>query len=235
MTYKKSVIVSPDIYNDTTDNLKNMGIDIIYSMQNQNVSDKLKFHADMQIAKLSDTDYVCAPECFDYYKKALSPYNVNLISGNTYLSCNYPYDIAYNIIITNSYAFHNFKYTDSIIKQKLGTKKLINVSQGYTACILCNLGNGAFITSDMGIYKTLIKNNFDVLFIDDSDILLPGYNHGFFGGSSFMINRDTLAVNGNAKYHRNYDDIRAFCKNYDISLVSLSNSPIMDIGSFISV
>ena len=50
-----------------------------------------------------------------------------------------------------------------------------------------------------------------------------------------MVSPDILAVNGNAKYHRNYDDIRAFCQNYNISLVSLSNNPIMDIGSFIPV
>lgn len=232
---KKSFIVSPDIYSDSLLNLKNMGIDVIFSMQNNNVSPKLSYHADMQIAKVTDTDYVCAPECFNYYSKILQQYDVNIISGNTYLSCNYPCDIAYNIIINKSVAIHNFKYTDSVLKNKLNNVKLISVSQGYTACTLCAISDNAYITSDMGIYKTLISNKLDVLLVDDSNISLPGYSHGFLGGASFMIYNDTLAVNGNARFHKNYEDIKSFCQNYCVSLLSISNKAIMDIGSFIPV
>jgi len=233
--YYKGVIVSPDIYPDSVKNLKSLGFDVLYSCKNKNVSLPLVYHADMQIAKISDELYVSAPECYEYYADILKVKNKNLICGNTYLSCNYPMDIAYNIVITKTKAIHNFKHTDFEIKNNILNKKKINVSQGYTACTLCALSDEAFITSDAGICKTLNSNGCDVLLIDDSSILLPGFDHGFFGGSSVMISKDLLAVNGKIEAHTDYNNIKSFCLNYGIYLTSLSNDPIMDIGSFIKI
>lgn len=230
-----AVIVSPDVYDDTINNLKNCGLNVVFSMQNKNVSDILSYHADMQIANINYTTYVCAPECYSYYCDILKNYKKNIVAGNTFLSSNYPQDIAYNIVITNSCAIHNFKYTDSVIKNYLANKNIINVSQGYCACTLCALGNNAFITSDRGLYKTLVSNNLDVLLIDDSCILLPGFDHGFIGGASVMINGKLLAVNGKIQDHPDYDNIKSFCLNYGICVESFSNNPIMDIGSFVVI
>lgn len=233
--FSESVIVSPDIYPCSAENLKSMGIEVLFSCENKNVSQYLRYHADMQIASISHDTFVAAPECFDYYEELLKNKNVNVLKGNTYLSCNYPADIAYNIIVTENCAIHNFKYTDSVLKSHLNTKKLINVSQGYTACTLRVISENAFITSDRGLYKILKQNKSDVLLINDDSILLPGFDHGFFGGSSVMLSADLLAVNGRVEEHPDYDNIKAFCLNYGVELLSLSNSPVMDIGSFILV
>lgn len=45
----------------------------------------------------------------------------------------------------------------------------------------------------MGIYKTLIKENFDVLLIPFGDIELPGLNYGFIGGVGGMISSNSMA------------------------------------------
>ncbi|MBR3933428.1 MAG: hypothetical protein IKJ68_05930 [Clostridia bacterium] len=229
------LIVSPDIYPDSVEKLKFLGFDILFSCKNYSVSHPLMYHADMQITRISDDFYVCAPECFEYYTDILKKYNKTIIRGNTYLSCNYPSDIAYNIIITESLAIHNFKYTDSAVKSNIINKNLINVSQGYTACTLCPVSGKAFITSDAGIYKKLNSIGYDVLLIDDSKIVLPGFDHGFFGGSSVMLSNDLLAVNGKVEDHPNYNNIKSFCLNYGINLLSLCDKPIMDIGSFIKI
>jgi len=233
--YPRAIIASPDIYPDSFKKLKSMGIEVLFSCKNENVSKPLYYHADMQIVPVSCDTFIVAPECYNYYKNLLENYNIKLIKGNTYLSCNYPLDIAYNIIVTEKYAIHNFNHTDSVLKSKLDTKKFINISQGYTACTLCALSDSAYITSDEGTSKKLSSFDFDILVINDKDIILPGFNHGFFGGSSVMLNSGLLAVNGNVCLHTDYDKINIFCQNHGVSLLSLSDNSIMDIGSLIPV
>ncbi len=229
---KNVIISSPDIYDDTAQNLKAFGYDVKSSCKNSNVLPSLAYHVDMQLVKISVNKLVSAPECYDYYTHMLKKYGIDLICGNTFLSCNYPGDIAYNIIIGENYAIHNFKYTDSVLKGLIEPAEFINISQGYTACTLCRLSDYAYITSDSGIYK-ILSEKFDVLLIDDSNVVLPGFDHGFFGGSSFMLTDDTLAVNGDIKTHKSHNEIKSFALNYGIHLLSLSKNPIMDIGSFV--
>ena len=231
----RAVIASPDIYDEAICNLKNMGIEVLLSCKNQGVMPALAHHTDMQITMLTPDIYVSSPECYEYYTELLKEYKIKIRRGNTYLSCNYPGDIAYNITVTEKIAVHNFKHTDSLVKSMLSGKKCVNVSQGYTACTLCAISDTAFITSDAGIYKSLSVEGVDVLLTDDSDILLPGFDHGFIGGSCFMADAKTLAVNGNIELHSSCKKIKEFCNLHSVSLLSLSRNPVMDIGSFIPV
>lgn len=231
----KAVICSPDIYPDSVKKLNSYGIEVLSSCKCENVLPPLSHHTDLQIAKIEENLFVCAPQLYEYYNTFLTEFNKELIKGNTYLSCNYPGDIAYNIIVTDQYAIHNFDYTDYIIKQKIKFKKKINVRQGYTGCTLCLISENAAITSDSGIYKSLVSNGFDVLFVNDEKILLPGFEHGFFGGSSFMLSPSVLAVNGNIESHNDCKAITHFCSNYGVDVLSLSNECIMDIGSVITL
>ena len=211
----KAVIVSPDIYKESVLSLVNMGINVLYSCENKAVMKPLAYHADMQIACVSPDTYVASPECYEYYCKILNDYKVKIHCGNTYLSCNYPQDIAYNITVTEKVAVHNFKYTDGILKSMLSCKKLINVSQGYTACTLCAISDTAFITSDAGIFKSLLQEGMHTLLINDDDVILPGFDHGFIGGSCFMADNKSLVVNGDAGLHRDYGKISEFCNLQD--------------------
>lgn len=231
----RAVICSPDIYTESVQKLESMGIKVLFSCKNQNVMLPLRYHVDMQIVKTGTSSYVCTPECYDYYCNLLKDYSVIVTGGNTYLSCNYPGDIAYNIIVTEKLAIHNFEYTDTTLKKSLTDKNMINVSQGYTACTLCQLTDNSFITSDMGIYKTLCKDGNDILLIDDTSVLLPGFDHGFIGGSTFMLSHDILGVNGNILSHSDCEKIISFCNEKSIKVISLCDKQIMDIGSFVII
>ena len=231
----KALIVSSDIYSESEKTLKKLGVEIIYSFENTNVHSALAKHADMQIVALGDNKYICAPETYDYYKDVLKKFDVELKKGDTYLSSNYPGDIAYNIIVTGKYAIHNFKYTDSVLAGNITDLKHINVSQGYCGCTICKIKDGAFITADCGVEKALIENGFDVLHISGKDILLPGFNEGFIGGCSFKILPDVLCVNGDIQTNADYDLIIDFCNCHGVTLLSLSDNPVMDIGSGVCV
>ena len=227
----KFTITSSDIYSDSRETLQSLGFEVYNSFNNTNVSTPVSKHVDMQLVHLCGNQYLCAPECYDYYCELSDIMGFDLIKGETYLSSNYPCDIAYNIIVTEKYAVHNFKHTDSKLAQSIKDRNWINVSQGYTACSVCTVNDSAFITADEGIYKALDSYNLDVLKISTGSVLLPGYDTGFFGGACFKISPNTLAVNGNIEYHPDCDKIISFCKKNNVDVLSLSDNPIMDIGS----
>jgi len=227
----KYVITSQDIYAESVSTLQGLGFEVYSSFNNTNVSTPVSKHVDMQLVHLGNNQYLCAPECYEYYYELFDKTGFNLIKGETFLSSNYPCDIAYNIIVTEKYAVHNFKHTDSQLAQYIKNRAWINVSQGYTACSVCRVNDSAFITADEGIYKALASYNLDVLKISTGSVLLPGYDTGFFGGACFRISTNTLAINGNIEYHCDCDKIISFCKSFNVDVLSLSDNPIMDIGS----
>ncbi len=230
---KKRIICSPLVYDDAAKTLAQGGFELLHSYENKAVAPPLWYHADMQLCALSDGKYISSPECWDYYKNIVE--KDNILRGNTYLSCNYPADIAYNILVSKSCAIGNFKYTDPLLLENLKGKKLINISQGYAGCTICQISDFGYITSDRGVHKALVSEGLDVLLINHGGIILKGYDCGFIGGSSVMLSRDILAVNGNAEALPDYDNIRSFCLNYGVSLLSLSNKPVADIGSFVII
>ncbi len=234
--YYKAIVVSSDIYPKSVKTLNKLGIEVIWSHKNLSVSPYLSKHADMQIVKACNLTYISTPECYEYYKKTLEKFSLNLICGNTYLSSNYPCDIAYNIVIGEKYAIHNFKHTDSIVKENLFNKKLVDVSQGYCSCTICSLPGDSFITSDFGVAKALLEHNdIKCLQISQGNVLLNGFDYGFFGGASFMIGPKTLAVNGDISTHPDYKAIVEFCEKQNTEIISLSPDKIMDIGSAVPI
>ena len=232
---KKALIVSDELFSSSKEQLAEFGFNLISTFVNNNVNPYLSRHADMQIVHIADRTYVCSPDCYDYYKQQLKNYYVNLLPGYTYLSCNYPEDIAYNIIITEKFAIHNFKYTDSLVCDLISGKSKINVSQGYSGCSVCKIASDVFITSDCGIAKALNKAECSVLQISHGNIILDGFNEGFIGGASFLISDKLLAVNGNLKLHPDYELVNSFCLSHGVEIISLSDNNITDIGSAVAV
>lgn len=216
--------------------LKSLGFDVIKSAENKCVSPYLSGHPDMQICKCTDDTFVCAPNCYEYYKFALAPYDVNILCGNTELECNYPMDIAYNVACVGNIAIHNFKYTDSVLNDyflNIGAQR-INVKQGYSKCNVCVVGKSGVITSDIGIYKQLLAAEIDVLLIDDGYISIFGWNSGFIGGASGMLNDEILAFCGDIRRHPNYPQIEKFCSEHGVTVISLFDGELTDYGSLVS-
>ena len=74
----------------------------------------------------------------------------------------------------------------------------------------------------------------DVLLIEKGDISLPPYDYGFFGGSTGMIGKDTLFVNGNLKTHSDADKIYAFLEKHSVKTVECEGN-LVDMGSIIAI
>lgn len=165
--------------------------------------------------------------------------NPHLFMGNTNkLKNNYPGNIIYNAVFTKVF-IHNLKYTDENLldfASKSGVQK-VHVPQGYSRCCCLPVTDDAFITSDAGMEKELVRHGADVLFIQKGHITLQGFDYGFIGGCAghLMINgKRTIIFNGNLTAHPDYEKIAAFIKDRDIEIIYFEEYPLEDIGSILT-
>ena len=160
------------------------------------------------------------------------------------LARNYPGNIRYNAVCTGKYFIHNLQYTDPDLLAAAEAKAAaehtsltkIHVKQGYTRCSLLPVDDQSFITSDIGIAKTLADYDTDVLLIRPGHILLPGFDCGFIGGTGgglLLAGRRLLVINGNIETHPDHKKIATFLEDRDIDLYYPKGSPLMDIGSIL--
>ena len=230
----KKVIVSCDCTNNIISSLEKFNIDVIKTFKNPDLPEGLSTHADLQICFIEDY-VITAPFAYEYYKELLPDYNV--VRGNSKVQGAYPNDISYNVLTSKKRLFHNLKYTDKKVLQVCSDVdySIYNVNQGYTKCTVCVVNENAVITEDEGVEKALKKSGFDVLYINSGDVVLKGYKNGFLGGASGLIDKDKLCFFGDITKHSNFTEIHDFAYKYGVSLISLSNEPLVDYGSIIPV
>ncbi len=192
----------------------------------------ISHHGDLSICHLGKDRFVTSKDSFEYYKERL-PF-ADLICGEKELKSPYPSDAAYCAAVFGSFALANEKITDRVLLSLLKEEfTFINVSQGYAKCNICPISENAAITEDAGIYKELSKY-IDVLLIEKGGIKLPPYDYGFFGGSTGMIDKNTLFINGSLKNHPSGDKIYAFLEKYSVKTVERDGA-IFDVGSVIPI
>ncbi len=229
--YKTSVIVDQRTYQQTIVSLENLGFNIVFAPKNTAVYDSISGHPDITLCKIADGLMAADPGFRSYYSKKLP--GSRIIAGHENAAGAYPGDIRYNAAAVGGVLIHNLKYTDKSILAHFN--RTIQVKQGYTKCSVCIVSDTAIITSDDGIYGAVKKDaNIDVLKIQKGYIELTGMDYGFIGGASGLLEKDLLGFNGDIKTHPDWENIVSFCKNHGVRVISLSNMPLMDIGSIIT-
>ncbi len=223
------IIVNSTVKSEIITSLKNHGFDIYKAPINPNLPIPVNSHPDMQIS-FFDGIAVCDPAMKEYYDEIFKYSGVTVLSGNTETQGNYPRDIAYNIKVVGNNVFHNFKYTDSVVSEKLKNRNFVDVSQGYSGCSISAVGQNAIITADKIIFERAQKNGTDALLISDKNIVLEPYEYGFIGGASFYHD-NTVYFFGDISTHPDYCDIQSFCRGRGTKIVSLCEGPLFDYGS----
>lgn len=233
----RAVIINPNVNSEIISFFEEREIDIIFSKKAESIDSSVAYHPDIQIAHIDGGLYVAAPEFFDYYNEKLSPYGVDVIKGNRAIQSNYPGDVAYNVLRVGKTSFANINATDEVCLFHLDNSnaKIINVPQGYAKCNVCVVDENSIITSDASISKKATENNVNVLNINTSEIKLQGFEYGFIGGASFMLNNKTLCFLGDISHHTDYDKILDFLKIRNIEPLMISSEKAEDFGSVILV
>lgn len=216
--------------------LINKDIEILKTMSLNTVDKAISYHPDIMLHHIENRRIVYAKGIAIEFLKKLENYDFELIEGATDLNSKYPGDVAYNVARVGNIAFHNLKYTDSILKselEKIGIK-FVHVNQGYTKCSVAVINSKCIITSDKSIAKAALENDIEVLLIDASEgIILPGVSSGFFGGSTGLIDKKTFCITGNIEKLKSTDKIKSFLANRGMEIFSLSNNQVIDLGSLL--
>lgn len=192
-------------------------------------------HPDMLFCVAGKGKVICEPSIYLDYVDTFSKQNFILIKGSTFLSCNYPSNIAYNIARVSKFAFHNLKYTDRTVRETFEEEGIlfIHTNQGYAKCSMCVVSEKAIITADSSIANAALRENFDVLKISEGSISLPGHPYGFFGGASGLISKNTLCMTGTIEKHPDLKRILEFLQKYQVNACCLSKHLMTDIGSIV--
>jgi len=172
---------------------------------------------------------VVAPAMADSIGKMLEGRNIPLYTGRQNPGKKYPDSARYNAVVTDQFIIHNLKITDPVISLAFPGRRLLHVNQGYTRCNLLPLGTKHFITSDKGIFKTLVENQLEVLLVNPESIRLKGQKYGFIGGCLGLHN-GTLYLCGSLNYHPQRHEIETFIEAAGLSLCELYDGPLYDGG-----
>ena len=204
----KKVIIGSQ-YERFKNSLLDLEIECEEISPNKSLQKPLMCHADMSVLHLGDSNFAFA----NGVEIKKGSYNKLF---ETKLSPKYPNDISLNIALVGKYAVIGKKNSNkeliSFLKQMGYT--LVFVNQGYCKCSCCIVNENAIITDDEGIYKTL-KGFLDVLLINKGDIELDGYDYGFIGGASGLMDKNLIVFTGNIKLHRDFDKINSFLCKYN--------------------
>lgn len=213
--------------------LGKLGFSVVLTKPIESLYDEVKGHSDMQL-HIVNGKAICEPEVYEYYKAALK--DIDVVCGGIHITGKYPYDIAYNTCVIGEYVICKAPHTAPEIIEEYNSLnyKIVDTKQGYAKCSLCVVDNESAITSDDGLYKQLTKIGLNILKIR------PGYIHlgnmqGFIGGTSGLIKPNLITFNGDISTHPDYLNIKAFCKNSGVEILSLNCGELIDIGSFLSL
>lgn len=217
--------------------LNKLGFEVELLPDNPNVDEKLSGHADLSLF------YDGAGEIWaaEYLKDSKLIRKLSNMGFGIHFCAKpqgsvYPSDVQLNLRIAGSSFFYNPASADSTLAEHLMHtlyKKPIPVKQGYTACSTLFVAESAIITADRGILAAGLANGFDVLFIKEGFIQLPGYGHGFIGGCAFAAGKGKIAFTGNLDAHPDKEKILAFLAKYSLEAVFLTDLPVFDIGGAI--
>ncbi len=166
------------------------------------------------------------------YIQKLKSLEVEYVLGSTPVGSVYPKSACYNAVVTDKYFIHKFSVSDAVLKKTYGHLNPVSIPQGYARCNLLPLKNNGFITSDKGIQKVLIEQNMDVLYVDSSQVLLPGFEHGFFGGCAGVY-RDMVFLSGSLKYLNDGERVKNYLRKLNYQVIELYDGPLFDGGSIL--
>lgn len=189
-------------------------------------------HADMLLFPIGDTLAVHRL----YYSIArpevdaiLSRTGLHLLLTDCPRGAVYPLDVSLNALLCGRFLFGRL----DVLAPELLTLAAENgitpvpVKQGYAGCSGLVAG-GTIVTADPSLKKGAQACGIPVLTVPDRDILLPGYDHGFFGGCG--------GVYGNCVVFCGTPDPVAYAPFYEyaagagMDVVCLGTGPLYDCG-----
>lgn len=233
------IICALNIDNEIYENLSKLGVTPVklHGFEKFGKFHPLSYHPDMFCFNLESNKWLFYEEIYEINKDIINKLNLDITIIENPASCEYPHDTGLNAAMFGDNLICNARHTNPKIIEyaRQAGKNIIDVKQGYAKCSVCIVDENSIITSDVSIYSKASRHKIDVLLIEKGHINLDGYNYGFIGGCSGLVNSDKLAFTGNIELHPDYHNIKNFCEGRGVETVSLSHKKLYDYGSLFKI
>lgn len=225
------LLCSPDMKSNTGKIFRDMGLKIIDIPKSMVLSEAVSSHPDMLFSVIDEKTLLTDKSYYNENKtffKTLEESGVKILCSEQSLSGKYPGDVLFDAIKTEKLIVGRLDFTaKELFSEKI---KAFNVKQGYALCSTLLL-KGAAVTADKGICRVLENNGYDVLKISEGGIKLDGYDYGFIGGASAVLEtQKTVVFFGNVKKHKDGERILAFCEKHGYKTVFSEEDELSDMG-----
>ncbi len=220
-------------YKEIINALKTLSVEVIEVKKNHAFPSMENCHADLRAHHLGGKEVVVYKEDSEL-AYALKQRGFLVYEAENELCGTYPIRASLNAARIGDILLCGAKNLDGTILKyaQQNALKIIDCKQGYSRCATCIVSENAVITADKSVYKAL-SPHLDVLLISQGAIRLGESMDGLLGGASALIDKHTLAFCGDIKTHPDYEKIEKFLKKHKINAVSLTNGPLLDVGSII--
>ncbi len=226
----KLAFVDYRINDEEEENLSKLQCSIIKCPPSPQLYEAICGHPDILLHLISKNKIIVHKDMDISFIEFLNSINLEVIFTENSLGFKYPSNISLNAINLENHFIHKMKHTDSNLMNELGNKKLVNVNQGYSKCSTAIISSSALITNDKSIYTALKNEPIDILLLPYGDIILPGLNYGFIGGTCGLTENNLVFFGSLTKYK--YGDlILDFLEKHKVQPIFLSNKALTDRGS----
>lgn len=216
------------------DSFHRLRIDVIEVPAHASLQMPVAAHSDLLLHDLGAGKVVVAEGC-PGLEEMLAAYGYAVTVCRRPLSPQYPGDVALGCFALGGALYCNPSYIAAeVLEAYLASGfRVCKVKQGYTKCSVCIVSEAAIITADLSIKAAAESNGVEALQIEPGHISLPGYNYGFIGGCSGLLDRDLLAFTGEIATHPDAGRMMAFCEKHGVRIHSLASGPLLDIGGIL--
>ena len=239
-----TIIADSRMPEEAKKNLKKLG-NVLFINPTSVTYNSISSHPDIFFFQKDDA-LIYAPNAPKRIVKELKKRKIKLIEGKKEVGKKYPETVPYNAVGIGNLLIHNLKHTDETILSSY--ENHININQGYTRCNLLALNGNAFITSDVGIFNAVNRQQTtdnslypheshvetygrtSVLYIDPKQIKLEGQKNGFFPGCCGVW-KNNLIVCGSTKNLKEKAELDKFLKDNNFNLIELYDGELIDVGS----
>ena len=227
---KNTVIIGERYQKYLAKPLADLSVDVLWMCDNPYIDHRLAGHVDLSAIRLGKN--IVASKHIErnpIYVKKLAYMGYEVYPMQTAQGKVYPDDAGLCACIIRKYLIHNLSCTDSAVLEAFKGEK-IHVNQGYSKCSCCVVDDGALITADEGIERTMLGRDIEILKINHGGITLGGFEYGFIGGASITLD-EIILFTGELADKRDKLCVEAFVRNRGKYPVYLTHSPAFDIGS----
>lgn len=226
----KHVVISGQ-YPEFVSALSKLGVTALLTEQCPDVMPQISYHADIVFSHLGEDKFLIEQN----QKSLLSElYRLGFTQADSAvrLGEKYPNDVLLNSCIIGSNIICG---KDKVHPLLLNNKTTVKSSQGYAKCSVCVVDESSVITDDSSIFEACQAKDIDALLVSKGSVKLAGFDYGFIGGCSGKLSKDTLLFCGDISTHSDYHRIKSFLSFRGVQALSLSDGPLIDIGSVIPI